>query len=237
MRIAIALGLVMAVLPAGVAGADQDPVDARAPLIGHVVDRSGHGVRGVCIVADQVHDVGHDGTYSGRNGRFILDTTSWGRPETYYVIRLEPCDQRLRVAPEYFPHADHVFASTAVKVRAGHTTHQEFVVRREAVLEGTVTAALGQPFAYACVVTGQWDQTPRDDEERVTRVRTADRNGHYRFSQLTPGLHRIAVYNNCSDPTPLATSGDIRLSEGGTGHLDLSVLPVVDPAPRRSSYN
>jgi hypothetical protein len=237
MRSAIAAGVVMAVLSAGVAGADQDPVDARAPLIGHVVDRSGHGVRGVCIDATQVREGDHYGTTSGRNGRFILDTTSWGRKETYYVIRMEPCDSRLPVAPEYFTHADHVFAATPLRVRAGHTTHHDFVVRREAVLEGTVTTAAGLPIAYACVVTGQWDQTPRDDEEDVTRVNTADENGHYRLGELTPGVHRVAAYDSCSDPSPVARSDDIELTEGQTAHVDLAVMRIVDPVEGRSSYN
>src|SRR4051812_40204103 len=43
-----------AVLLPGVANAEQDDVDARAPLIGHVVDRRGVPLPGICLLATAV---------------------------------------------------------------------------------------------------------------------------------------------------------------------------------------
>jgi hypothetical protein len=182
MRIVLILAVSASVLTATGAAAEPDAVDQRAPLIGHVLDRHGHGVRHVCVDALSLRDDGHYWTESGRDGRFILDTRSW-RPEAWFHIRLVPCDSRLPYAPEYSPHANTIFSSTAVKVVAGHNTHRDFVLRDQGIIVGTLSGALDRPMEGGCILTNQWSEEgdgPADDTKAMS---VTDASGQFRLHQ------------------------------------------------------
>jgi hypothetical protein len=229
-RVLLAVVVCAAVLVPGVANAEQDAVDARAPLIGHVVDRRGVPLPGICLSATAVRgDEENYRTISGKAGRFILDTTSRGYPQRAYQVVLTLCGTRRNVAPEYYLHANDYDSSDWVVVRAGHTTHLDFVLRDAAVITGVVTDVDGRPLVNGCVWTRQWgdpDGVTYDDQ----RVSYTDDMGRYRLTQLVPGRHRLQAYRQCGDAEPFAVSGGlnawpdgapVNVSEGQTLTVDL----------------
>jgi hypothetical protein len=63
------------------------------------------------------------------------------------------------------------------------------------------------------------------------RVAYTDAQGRYRMTQLVPGRHRFAAYQQCGDSYPIAVSGrrsawpdgdPVKISEGETATVDLS---------------
>lgn len=228
----VAFGLLS---PAVHASADQ--VDDRAPLVGHVVDRHGAGVSGVCVSASPFHgDADSDTATSGRGGRFVLNTTSPEGSETAYIVLLRPCATKRNVAPEYYSHNNGYEGSSFVVVRAGHLTHKNFVLRTGGVVQGVVTTAQGRPFAQACVSTSQWGDDAGTGTSDTSWAIT-DAAGRYRIQQLAPGPHRLLV-SRCSTPSvPLAASGGpeylaqqgqpIPVGEGQTREVDMAVAPGV----------
>lgn len=209
-------------------------MDQRAPLIGHVVDRHGAGVQGVCIGGFTFRGEGATvRTVTGKHGRFILDTTSPGTRSLAYTIDLRPCGTNANVAPEYYQHANGFEGSADVVVHAGHTTHKDFILRTGATLEGTVSSVAGRPLAGVCVRTAQWGESRGTGAQEVSFAVT-NSQGSYRIRQLVPTAHRVLAWSSCGpDGVPLAASGGpthlaeggqpIQVGEGQVKRVDLSV--------------
>jgi hypothetical protein len=186
---------------------------------------------GICLSATAVRgDEENYRTVSGKHGRFILDTISRGYPTRAYQVVLTLCGTTRNVSPEWYLHADYYEAQSWVVVHAGHTTHQDFVLRTAASVTGVVTGVDGRPVVGGCVWTREWGE-PEGVTYDDQRVAYTDAQGRYRMTQLVPGRHRFAAYQQCGDSYPIAVSGQrsawpdgdpVTIAEGETATVDLS---------------
>lgn len=217
------------------AQAGPDGANLRAPLVGRVVDRQGVGLPGICVRGFTYRGDGATvDDVTDKNGRYRLNSTSPGYPILDYTIDLRPCQTRVNVAPEYYNHGNGFEYSTPVRVRAGRTTRQDFVLRTAATIEGVVRVIGGRPWSGACVRTSQWgEHRGTGDTEQVSQAVTDDQ-GRYRISQLVPGGHRLVVWSSCTSGVPIAASGGaayvaengqpVDVTEGQTRRVDLVVV-------------
>lgn len=156
-------------------------------ISGRVDDGAGTALNGECVSAELagVQYPSSRMAFTDASGAYRIT----GLAAAAYNVVFNACGGDSAHELAYYDGATSRATATAVSVADGQeTTGIDGHVGPGSVIDGTITGDGDEPLAGACV------QANRSDEyDAAGRYATADQNGHYRLSGITPGPYTVYV--------------------------------------------